>query len=133
MIVAGIRRVLCVICILTLDCLCILVRPGLLHCCVWQQSCLRVQVHIDATEIEGEIVVFGLNGQSVSVTSMDEFRHMQATRRLASILYLYTLIPLVRSAHHFPVFAWCHDSSKATFSCAEVLQWWQLFWEVIHC
>ena len=91
---------------------------------------LAAQVRLDVAEIAGDVIVFGLNGGSVTVTSVEEFKQQHKSRRLATILYLYTLVVLIKGAPHFPMLGWTHDATKATFSCERVLAFWQRFWEV---
>ena len=92
-----------------------------------------LQMRLDITYRKGKILVFGLSGGSFEVVSMAEF--MRATRgpacrTLASSLYAYTLIPVAEGAPHIPFFAWCHDSTNATFSSKIAIQVWQYLWQV---
>lgn len=79
---------------------------------------------------EKAVVVFGFCGTSVKITSFKDLKVMADRRRLASILYVYTVIPMVANAPHFPLFAILHDNTNETFSQDLVLSIWQFLWKV---
>lgn len=54
-----------------------------------------------------------------------------ARRGIATTLYVYTLVPLVEGAPHFPLYALAHDNSNRTFSVQRVLAEWQRIWKVL--
>lgn len=76
--------------------------------------------------------IFGLCGSSYKITSFDEFAKLVAQRRLATTLYMYTLVPLVPGAPHIPLCAWCHDGSAESFTTAEVMHCWRYVWQVLY-
>ena len=101
--------------------------------CMISEDGTALQMRLDITYRKGKILVFGLCGGSFEIVSTSEF--VRATsgpvcRTLASSLYAYTLIPLVRGAPHIPFFAWCHDSTNKTFSTAIAIRVWQYIWQV---
>lgn len=66
----------------------------------------------------------------VQVDSLQALKEEHAARGLATTLYVFTLVPLVNGAPHFPLYALTHDNSNATFSVQHVLKEWQRLWEV---
>ena len=89
-----------------------------------------MQVRLDVAEIDDKLIVLGLNGGSIEVSSLKEFRRAYGEHGLATTLYVYTLAPLVKNAPHWPLFAWCHDGSKATFTMQKILDFWHKLWMV---
>jgi hypothetical protein len=85
---------------------------------------------LDVVEDMSKIYVFGLCGETFQIRSIAHLREAVRKENLASILYVYSLVPLVRGAPTFPLCAFCHDSSNRTFSTDTVFKIWKFFWQV---
>ena len=104
---------------------------GLLEApCLVSEDGTALQMRIDVLLRKNKILVFGLSGCSFEMMTLDDLKAAATKRRLASTLYAYTLVPLVRGAPHFPLFAWCHDNSAATFGTKIAMDIWQYIWQV---
>lgn len=90
------------------------------------------QVRVDVTENweKRTCFVFGLCGGTYEVSSFREFQQLVRTVDWATTVYVYTLVPLVKGAPHIPLFAFCHNSSKSSFTAGSVLKNWQYIWQV---
>ena len=76
------------------------------------------QVRADIMEVNGELRVFGFNGETVTVRTAQEFNELMASDDLvmATTLYVYTVVPLVQGSPHIPLVAISHDNSNASFT-----------------
>lgn len=121
-----------------IDCAVTLLKQwGLLGApCLLSEDGTALQVRLDAilrgNKDNKHIVLFGLNGGSVVITDVKQFKRVVMEKKVATILYAYTLVPLVRGAPHIPLFFWCHDSTRQTFDAARVLQVWKYLWQVSY-
>ena len=77
-------------------------------------------------------LIFGLNGPTVSVHSAEELQQLIADKTVsyATLLYVYTLVPLVKGAPYLPLFAFSHDGSARTFTPGLIRTIWQWTIEV---
>lgn len=95
------------------------------------------QIRADVMEVNGELKVYGFCGQSITVRTAKQFNELvnKESLRMATTLYVYTLVPLIQGAPHFPLFAISHDNSNATFTPQLIKQIWSWIWQVrcIHC
>ncbi|KAK9822335.1 hypothetical protein WJX74_009162 [Apatococcus lobatus] len=106
---------------------------GLLNApCIISEDGTSLQHRLDVVSVREDIHIFGLNGGSIKVCSVEELIQAQGERGLATTLYVYTLVPLVAGAPHFPLYALTHDNSNGTFSGQQVLQEWQRLWQVVR-
>ncbi|DBA98326.1 TPA: hypothetical protein ACH3X1_001244 [Trebouxia sp. C0004] len=82
------------------------------------------QVGADIMEVNGELRVFGFNGETVTARTAQEFNELMANDNLvmATTLYVYTLVPLVQGAP--PLFAISHDNSNASFTTKMIETVW---------
>ena len=88
------------------------------------------QVRVDAALFDREVFLFGLNGPTVQCISVKQFQRLRAQLGHATILYVYTLVPAVPNAPHFPLLAILHNNTRKTFTLALILRMWQLLWQV---
>lgn len=91
-----------------------------------------LQIRCDVLVQGSKVLLFGLNGGSFVLGSLDEFKQRINEDRLATTMYVYTAVPLVQGAPHFPIFAFAHDGSAQTFDDKLVLQVWQYLWQVCY-
>ena len=91
-----------------------------------------LQMRIDITTHNKEVYVFGLGPCSFKVTSEREFWYTAQKRPLSSTLYVFTIVPLIKGAPKFPLFAFCHDNTKDTFDFELVEKIWCYIWQVKH-
>jgi hypothetical protein len=98
--------------------------------CIVSEDGTAIQMRLDIVERDSKILVFGLSGGSFEVKSLADLKIAATKRSLASTLYVYTLVPLVRGAPHIPIFAFCHDNSNDTFSTDLVMAIWKYIWQV---
>ena len=90
-----------------------------------------VQVRVDAALYDDTVYLFGLNGPTVQCMSVKHFQRLRAQLGHATILYVYTLVPAVPNAPHFPLLAVLHNNSRKPFTIWLILNMWQLLWQVI--
>ena len=81
----------------------------------------------DVMSVKQHILLFGLNGPTVAILTKEEFDKLMSDNRVsyATLLYVYTLVPLVKGAPYLPLFAFSHDGSKRTFTPALVKVIWR--------
>jgi hypothetical protein len=104
-----------------LECPCIISEDG---------TALQVRLDFQARDKGKEVHVFGLCGGSFTVDTMAEFKKAAQERKLASILYAYTLVPLARGAPAIPIFAFLHDNTNRTFTPELLEKIWRYLWQV---
>ena len=92
-----------------------------------------LQMRVDIATHNGEYYVFGMGPCSFKVTSKEEFWKSAQKRPLSSTLYVFTIVPLIKGAPKFPLFAFCHDNTKSTFDSGLCAQLWQYIWQVSLC
>lgn len=66
----------------------------------------------------------------MQVHSLKEFEQLILAHPIASMVHVYTLVPLVANAPAFPLFAFCHNASTATQGGETYLRCWQYLWQV---
>lgn len=88
------------------------------------------QVRVDAAQFDNQVYVFGFNGPTVQCMSVKQLQNLQAQLGLATVLYVFTVVPAVSNAPHFPLLAILHNGSRKTFTIALILNMWQLLWQV---
>lgn len=93
-------------------------------------TALQIRVDIDYDAGAQQIFVFGLCGGSYMVTSVQQFKDLVRKRGLATIIYVYTIVPLVGGAPHIPLCAFLHDDSNHSFTTDTVLTCWRYIWQV---
>jgi hypothetical protein len=98
--------------------------------CLLSEDGTALQIRLDAVLRGQQIVLFGINGGSVVISSLQQLKEVVKERKVASILYAYCIVPLVRGAPYIPLFLFCHDQTNATFNPTRVLQVWQYLWQV---
>ena len=78
------------------------------------------QCRADVMGVSNETLIFGFNGPILVVKTGAEFEKLVGDKKAsyATLLYVYTLVPLVRGAPYLPLFAFSHDGSKRTFTPA---------------
>lgn len=94
------------------------------------------QCRADVMGINKHTLIFGFNGPTITVQTAEEFKKLvtEDSASYATLLYVYTLVPLVKGAPYLPVFAFSHDGSQRTFSPALVKVIWQWIMQVSgHC
>ena len=77
--------------------------------------------------VNDETLIFGLNGPIVVVKTGEEFKKLVENKEAsyATLLYVYTLVPVVQGAPYLPLFAFSHDGSKDTFTPALIRTIWR--------
>lgn len=98
--------------------------------CVISEDGTALQARVDIQATRGQVRVFGLCGGSFVVTSVEDLLQQLETRPLATIVYAYSLVPLIDGAPSIPLFAITHDNSNATFSTDYLLEVWKYVWKV---
>ena len=98
--------------------------------CIISEDGTALQMRLDITFRDGLIFVFGLSGGSFTVATVADLQAAAKERPLASILYAYSLVPLVRGSPHFPLFAFSHDNSNTTFTPKTARDIWKYMWQV---
>jgi hypothetical protein len=90
------------------------------------------QVRVDVAENweKRTCLVFGLCGGCYEVSTFQEFQRLVTCVEWGTTVYVFTLVPLIEGAPHFPLFAYCHNSSKSSFTASSVLKNWQYLWQV---
>ena len=86
-------------------------------------------MRVDLALRDDKIIVFGLCGASFSVTTIEELRDALSERDVGSILYAFSLVPMVKDAPNFPCFAYVHNGTKATFNSKIVHRVWRYCWQ----
>lgn len=91
------------------------------------------QCRADVLGVNETVLIFGLNGPTITVLTVEELNKLLADPALsyATLLYVYTLVPLVKGAPYLPLFAFSHDGSERTFTPALIRAVWQWTIEVI--
>lgn len=81
----------------------------------------------DVTSVHKDTLIFGLNGPTIVVQTGAEFEKLVANKQAsyATLLYVYTLVPLVKGAPYLPTFAFSHDGSSRTFTPELIKIIWQ--------
>ena len=82
-----------------------------------------------AHEDEDVLVVYGMNGGAVVVTSVADLQSRFSTQGFASTLYVWELIPLIHGAPHIPIRV---ATNANQFSATDVVQSWKELWRVCH-
>ena len=75
------------------------------------------------------VVVYGMNGGPVVVTSASELKDRFNAHGFATTLYVWDLIPLIDKAPHFPIKVATNANS---FSHLDVLREWKGLWRMCH-
>lgn len=87
------------------------------------------QLRADVMSIGKDILIYGLNGPTVVIHTAEEYQKaVNEGLAYATMLYVYTLVPLVKGAPYLPLFAFSHDNSSNIFTTGlmlTIMQWWQ--------
>ena len=85
------------------------------------------QCRADVMGVHKKTLTFGMNGPTITVHTAEEYQKLKADENAsyATLLYVYTLVPLVKGAPYLPLFAFSHDGSSRTFTSALIKVIWQ--------
>lgn len=93
------------------------------------------QCRADVMGVNDETLIFGFNGPTLVVKTGADFEKLVEDKQAsyATLLYVYTLVPLVPGAPYMPVFAFSHDGSKHTFTPALIKTIWHWIIQASTC
>ncbi|KAL0038543.1 hypothetical protein WJX77_010066 [Trebouxia sp. C0004] len=105
---------------------------NLLDCpMILSEDATAQQCRADVMGVNDETLIFGFNGPTLVIKTAADFKKLVEDNQAsyATLLYVYTLVPLVPGAPYLPLFAFSHDGSKRTFTPALIKTIWR--W-IIH-
>ena len=87
-------------------------------------TAVQMRIDVDYDAAKQEVYVFGVCGGSYIVTTPSELVDLVKRYGIATTLYVYTVIPVIRGGPHLPLFAFCHDGSSHTFTPQTIVHTW---------
>ncbi|DBA89350.1 TPA: hypothetical protein ACH3X1_004144 [Trebouxia sp. C0004] len=101
---------------------------NLLDCpMILSEDATAQQCRADVMGVNDETLIFGFTGPTLVVKTGADFKKLVEDKQAsyATLLYVYTLVPLVPGAPYLPLFAFSHDGSKRTFTPALIKTIWR--------
>ncbi|DBA96163.1 TPA: hypothetical protein ACH3X1_015645 [Trebouxia sp. C0004] len=101
---------------------------NLLDCpMILSEDATAQQCRADVMGVNDETLIFGFIGPTLVVKAGADFKKLVEDKQAsyATLLYVYTLVPLVPGAPYLPLFAFSHDGSNRTFTPALIKTIWR--------
>ncbi|KAK9841255.1 hypothetical protein WJX74_002633 [Apatococcus lobatus] len=98
--------------------------------CVLAEDATALQAHLEPILEDSSVVVYGLNGPPVKVSSCQILWEQLTQQGVATQFYVWTLTAMMPGVPHIPLCAVAHDGSNETFSFEVAASNWERIWQL---